>query len=146
MCLHFIEKNLYFPRLEQVQSQPSGICNSFQRTTPKLTLFWENGTYCLAKKTNRDYEKEKPSHCWTTVFANQNPTRPNLKWKKKVKITLSKAWTFWAPIGSGTELDFQLLIHFIRLHPVLKPHVFLSFQRKNLMVTQLWSRIYYSEC
>ena len=46
----------------------------------KLTieLFGGDGTHCFARKTKRDYEKEKPSPFRRNFSANHNQGHPNL--------------------------------------------------------------------
>ena len=54
----------------------------FKDQKPTIMLFDGDGTHCFARKTSRDYEKEKPSPFFEENFSanhNQNTSKPETK-------------------------------------------------------------------
>ena len=45
----------------------------FNDQKPKIMLFGGDGTHCFARKTSRDYEKEKPSPFLKKIFSQSVP-------------------------------------------------------------------------
>ena len=66
----------------------------------KLTmmLFGVDGTHCLVRKTNRDYEKEKPSPFLKKFLRQSRPSTSELE-PKKDKSSPNMEETYPFPIG-----------------------------------------------
>ena len=54
----------------------------FEDQKPTIMLFGRDGTHCFARKTGRDYEKEKPSQCLKKFLRQSQPTTSELEPKK----------------------------------------------------------------
>ena len=65
-------------------------CNAlnipFKDQKPTIMLFGGDGTHCFARKTSRDYEKEKPSP-FLKKFLRQSQSRTSELEPKKVKMS-----------------------------------------------------------
>ena len=56
----------------------------FKDQKPTIMLFGVDGTHCFARKTRRDYEKEKNHlHIWRNFSANHIQAHPNLNQKRR---------------------------------------------------------------
>ena len=71
---------------------------AFKDQKPTIMLFGGDGTHCFARKTSRDYKKEKPSPVWRNFSSNHNQAHPNLnqkglkrvqKWNKSIRFILA---------------------------------------------------------
>ena len=58
----------------------------FKEQKPTIMLFGGDGAICFAKKTGRDYEKEKPSPFLRKFLRQSQPSTPELE-PKKVKMS-----------------------------------------------------------
>ena len=58
----------------------------FKEQKPTIMLYGGDGTHCFAKKTSRDYEKEKPSPFLKKVLRQSQPSAPEPE-PKKVKMS-----------------------------------------------------------
>ena len=54
----------------------------FKDQKPKFMLFGDDGTHYFARKTSRDYEKEKPSPFLKKFLRQSQPSTPELEPKK----------------------------------------------------------------
>ena len=54
----------------------------FKDQKPTIMLIGGDGTHCFAKKTSRDYEKEKPSPFLKKFFCQSQPSRSEREPKK----------------------------------------------------------------
>ena len=55
----------------------------FKNQKPTFMLFGGDGTPCFSRKTNRDYEKEKPSPFLTNFLRQSQPSISELEPKKR---------------------------------------------------------------
>ena len=60
--------------------------NPFKDQKPTVMLFGGDGAHCFAKKTSRDYEKEKPSP-FSKKFLRQSQPSSSEREPKKVKMS-----------------------------------------------------------
>ena len=58
----------------------------FKDQKPTIKLFGGDGTHCFARKTSRDYEKEKPSPFLKKFFRQSQPRTSELE-TKKIKMS-----------------------------------------------------------
>ena len=68
---------------------------------PTIMLFGEEGTHCSAKKTSRDYEKEKPSPFLEKVLRQSQPSTSEREPKKgqiKSKHGINVSVSYWLMI------------------------------------------------
>ena len=97
----------------------------FRDQKPTILLFGVDGTHCFARKTSRDYEKEKPSPFWRNFSANQSHAHTNLNqkrvnrvqiWNKRICFLLandlSNIFVF-----SNDFIQFQSTVNQSNLHP-----------------------------
>ena len=70
----------------------------FKDRKPTIMLFGGDGTHCFAKKSSRDYEKEKLSPFLKKFPANHNQAHPNVNqkrtnhvqiWNKQIRFLLA---------------------------------------------------------
>ena len=61
-------------------------------------LFGGDGTHCFARKTNRDYEKEKPIP-FLKKFLRQSQLSTSEHEQKKVKMSPNMEKTYPFPLG-----------------------------------------------
>ena len=70
----------------------------FKDQKPTIMLFGGDGTHCFARKTSRNYKKEKPSP-FLKKFLNQSQPRTSEPVPKKVKMSPNMEKTYPFPIG-----------------------------------------------
>ena len=70
----------------------------FTEQKPTIMLFGGDGTHCFARRTSRDYEKEKPSP-FLKKFLRQSRPRTSEPEPKKVKMRPNMEETYPFPIG-----------------------------------------------
>ena len=70
----------------------------FKDQKPTIMLFGGDGTHCFARKTSRDYQKEKPSP-FLKKFLRQPQASKSEPSPKKVKMGLNVEKTYPFPIG-----------------------------------------------
>ena len=124
-------------------------CNAlnitFMDQKPTTMLFGGDGTHCFAKKTSRDYEKEKPSPCLKNFLRQSQPSRSKLE-PKETKIIPFMVYSCRHPIGWYSYPKLHLHYHFLHFQSILKHHNFLSFQRRFRVVSWFWTRFSDSDC
>ena len=86
MCLRFNQKNDYFDDCKKCRAYCHVLNIPFKDQKPTIMLFGGDGTHCFAKKTSRDYEKEKPSPFLKKFLCQSLPSRPEPE-PKKVKLS-----------------------------------------------------------
>ena len=96
MCFvqHVETKNVFtfqpLKRLVSTTEKCKACCNVlnilFKDQKPTIMLFGGDGKHCFAKKTSRDYEKEKPSPFLKTFLRQSQPSTPELE-PKNVKMS-----------------------------------------------------------
>ena len=64
--------------------------NPFKDQKPIILLFGGDGTHCFARKTNRDYEKEKPSPFLKRFLHQSQPSRSEPEPKKVEAFSFMK--------------------------------------------------------
>ena len=69
----------------------------FKDQKPTIILFGGDGTQCFARKTSRDYEKEKPSPFLKKCLRQSQPSTSELEPKKKSSPNMEQTYPF--PIG-----------------------------------------------
>ena len=70
----------------------------FKDQKPTIMLFGGDGTHCFARKTSRDYEKEKPSP-FLKKFLRQSQSSTSEPEPNKVKMSPNMEQTYRFPIG-----------------------------------------------
>ena len=70
----------------------------FKDQKPTIMLFGGDGTHCFARKTSRDYEKEKPSS-FLKKFLRQSQSSKSEPEPNKVKMSPNMEQTYPFPIG-----------------------------------------------
>ena len=68
----------------------------FKDQKPTIMLFGGDGTLCFAKKTSRDFEKEKLARFLKKFLRQSQPSTPELE-PKKVKMTPNMEQTYPFP-------------------------------------------------
>ena len=61
---------------------------AFKDQKRTIMLFGIDGTYCFARKTGRDYEKEKPSPFLRNFSTNHNQAHRNLNQKRTNRVQI----------------------------------------------------------
>ena len=88
-----IEKFVYISTNKTTSSYDCKKCKAcchvlnfpFKDQKPTIMFFGGDGTHCFARKTSRDYEKEKPSPFLKTFFRQSVPSKTESAPKKKLK-------------------------------------------------------------
>ena len=70
----------------------------FKDQKPTIMLFGGDGTHCFARKTSRDYEKEKPSPFLKKFLRQSQPSKSGPA-PKMDKMSPNKEKTYPSPIG-----------------------------------------------
>ena len=123
----------------------------FRDQKPAIMSFGCDGTHCFARKTSRDYEKEKPSPFLKKFLHQSQPSTSELEPKKfKMSPNLEKTYPF--PISWWFERRFHFSNHFIRFESRVTRSKLInwpstyrksSLQRQNLVDSRFWSRLCY---
>ena len=118
-----------------------------------ICCFFCDGTNCFARKTSRDYEKEKPSPFLKNFFRQSQPSTSEPE-PKKFKMSPNMEKTYPFPIGWWVErnihfsnqfIQFQSTVNRSNLTSQLKQnHDLLSLQRRNPVDSRFWSRLCYN--
>ena len=99
---------------------------TFKDQKPTIVLFGGDGTHCSARKTKRDYEKEKPSPYLKKFLRESDPSASEPEPKNQ------KLFHLWydlvhIPLVDAVNQNFNYILHF---QSTLKQHDFLSLQRR----------------
>ena len=97
----------------------------------KLTimLFGSDGTHCFARRTSRDYEKEKPSPFLKKFLRQSDPSTSELE-PEKSRSYFIHGMVVSTPHWLTQLTKLQLPSHFVHFQSTLKQHDFLSLQRR----------------
>ena len=137
----------------------------FKDQKPTIMLFGGDGTHCFARKTSRDYEKEKPSPFLKKLLRQSQPSTSEPE-PKKVQIwspknmeskIRSKKWVqIWIKRIRYLLVDnwsnifiFQIILfeptvnRSILISELEEKYDLLSFQRRNPVDSRFWSPLCY---
>ena len=107
---------------------------------PTVMLFRGDSTHCFAKKTSRDYEKEKPSPFLMKFLRQSDPSTSEPESKRI-------SYSIYGMIVSTPHWLIQLIkTSFIHFQSTLKQHAFLSVQRRFWVISRFWTRFSISDC
>ena len=108
-------------------------------------LFGGDGTHCFARKSSRDYEKEKTSPFFQE-FSPPITTKHIRTWTKKgqirskygINVTVSYWLMIWATYSISKSFNFNLQLTYTQ--HIQNYHDLLSLQRLNPVDYSKWSR------
>ena len=125
----------------------------FKDQKPTIMLFGGDGTHCFARKTSRDYEKEKPSPFLKKFLRQSQLSTSELEPKRTNRVQIwNKSIRFQLVDDLSQILNFYIILFNFNLHSTSQffstysqltqnHHDFLSLQRRNPVVSRVSSRL-----
>ena len=90
----------------------------FKDQNPTIMFIGGDGTHCFARKTSRDYEKEKPSPFWRNFFADHNQAHPSLNQKMSNRVQIwNKPLRFLLADDFSHIFNIQIILFTFNLQP-----------------------------
>ena len=119
----------------------------FKDQKPTITLFGGDGTHCFARKTSRNYEKEKPSPFLKKFLRQSQPSTSEpepKKVKNESKYGKNVSVSYWLRYihFSNHFIQFQSTVdRYSTYIQLTENHDLLSIQRRNPEDSRFWSQL-----